>query len=109
MLQVYGFGTERTVTSQDNDALAEECLSLWIGETLQGGLIAVIRAQNLGGGREIYLVLGIRTEIAILIYYIYFYEGCRGRMGIANPQERLMQGCSDRSSSRRDDEEDRQS
>ena len=70
--------TERTVTSQDDDALAEECLPLWIGETLQGGLIAIIRAQNLGGRREIDLVLGIRTEIAILIYYIYFYEGCRG-------------------------------
>ena len=66
------------MTSQDDDALAEECLSLWIGETLQGGLIAVICAQDFGGGREINLVLGIRTEIAILIHYIYFYEGCRG-------------------------------
>ena len=88
MLQVYGFGTERAVTSQDDDALAEECLPLWIGETLKGGLIAVICAQNLGGGREINLVLGIRTEIAILIYYIYFYEGCRGVWGLQIPRER---------------------
>ena len=85
-MQVYGFGTERAVTSQDDDALAEECLSLWIGETLKGGLIAVIRAQDFGGGREINLVLGIRTEIAILIYYIYFYEGCRGGWGLQIPR-----------------------
>lgn len=76
------------MTSQDDDALAEECLPLWIGETLQGGLIAVIRAQNLGGGREINFILGIRTEIAILIYYIYFYEGCRDRWGLQIPRER---------------------
>ena len=87
-MQVYGFGTERAVTSQDDDTLAEECLSRWIGKTLQGGLITVIRAQNLGGGREINLVLGIRTEIAILIYYIYFYEGCRDRWGLQIPRER---------------------
>ena len=76
------------MTSQDDDALAEECLSLWIGETLQGGLIAVIRAQDFSGGREIDLVLGIRTEIAILIYDIYFYEGCRGGWGLQIPRER---------------------
>lgn len=76
------------MTSQDDDAFAEECLSLWIGKTLQGGLIAVICAQNLGGRREINLVLGIRTEIAILIYYIYFYEGCRDRWGLQIPRER---------------------
>ena len=87
-MQVYGFGTERAVTSQNDDAFAEECLSLWIGKTLQGGLIAVICAQNLGGGREINLVLGIRTEIAILIYNIYFYEGCRGGWGLQIPRER---------------------
>ena len=74
------------MTSQDDDALAEECLPLWIGETLQRGLIAIIRAQNLGGRREIDLVLGIRTEIAILIYYIYFYEGCRGGWGLQIPR-----------------------
>ena len=76
------------MTSQDDDALAEECLSRWIGKTLQRGLIAVICAQNLGGGREINLVLGIRTEIAILIYDIYFYEGCRGGWGLQIPRER---------------------